>query len=310
MTTSTITNQDERFARAAWSAMTEPGDTNASAVVTDLGYIDALDAVTDSTRSAELGERSDDMARAVKMWRARYRTENITQLLSDADKLGVHLVDPLSVRGMSDLGERAPHLLWVRGDVSALDAEQALTWSGARATSAYGESVTTEIVADLAQAKISIHSGGAYGIDGAAHRAALAVGGSTVAWLAGGVDRPYPVGHKDLLERVAAAPGSAVVSELPLFAAPTKWRFITRARLIAASTQATIVAEAGWRSGALNTGSQATALGRSLGAIPGPITSASSAGCHRLIREYGATAITSTADARELLEAAHATLSA
>lgn len=150
MTTSIITNQDERFARATWSAMTEPGDTNASAVVTDLGYIDALDAVTNSVRAAELGERSDDMARAVKLWRGRYRTENITQLLSDADNLGIHLVDPLSVRGMSDLGERAPHLLWVRGDVTALDAAQALTWSGARAASAYGESVTSEIVTDLA----------------------------------------------------------------------------------------------------------------------------------------------------------------
>ncbi|KDA04619.1 DNA-binding protein [Microbacterium sp. CH12i] len=302
MTSSIITNQDERFARAAWSAMTEPGDTNASAIVTNLGYIDALDAVTDSTRAAELGERSDGMARAVKQWRARYRAEQVTQLLVDADKLGIHLVDPLSVQGIADLGERAPHLLYVRGDITALDAAQALGWSGARAGSSYGESVTTEIVSDLAQAGITIHSGAAYGIDCGAHRAALAVGGSTVAWMASGADRAYPAGHSQLIERIATAPGSAVVTELPIGAAPTKWRFITRARLLAASTQATIIAEAGWRSGALNTGGQATALGRPLGAVPGPITSACSAGCHRLIREYGATAITSSADARELLQ--------
>lgn len=306
MTTSIITNQDERFARAAWSAMTEPGDTNASAVVTDLGYVDALDAVADSTRAAELGERSVDMARAVKMWHARYRAENITQLLSDADKLGVHLVDPLSVRGMSDLGERTPHLLWVRGDVSALDGTQALTWTGARASSAYGDSVSTEIVSDLARAGITIHSSSAYGIDSTAHRAALAVGGSTVAWQASGIDRAYPAGHAQLLERVAATPGSALVSELPLGTAPTKWRFLTRARLLVASTHATIVAEAGWRSGSLNTAGQADTLGRPLGAVPGPITSACSAGCHRLLREYGATAITSATDALEMLQSEHA----
>lgn len=233
MTTSIITNRDERFARAAWSAMTEDADTHASSVITDHGYVDALDAVTDSTRAAELRERSDDMARAITL----ARPVHVAQALSDADARSIHLVDPLTVRGMSDLGERTPHLLWVRGDITSLDAEPALTWSGARAASAYGESVTREIVADLAQAGISIHSSSAYGIDSARHRAALAVGGSTVSWQAGGIDRAYCAGHAQLLERVTDTPGSAVVSELPLGTAPTQWRFLTRVRLLVASTR-------------------------------------------------------------------------
>lgn len=282
--------------------MAEPGDTLASAVIADLGYIDALDAVTDSTRSAELDACREDLAVAIKRWRARYNADEITRILGEANSRGIHLVDPLTVHGISDLGERTPHLLWVQGDITALDASRALTWTGARASSAYGDSVTTEIVSDLARAGITIHSSSAYGIDGTAHRAALAVGGSTVAWQGGGLDRAYPTGHAMLLERVATTPGSAVVSELPLGTAPTKWRFLARARLLVASAQATIVAEAGWRSGSLNTASQADALGRPLGAVPGPITSAASSGCHRLLREYGATAITSAADALELLQ--------
>jgi DNA processing protein len=142
-------------------------------------------------------------------------------------------------------------------------------------------------------------SGGAYGIDGAAHRAALAVGGLTVALLAGGADRAYPVGHSQLIGRIAE--DGVVVSEVPCGSTPTKWRFLQRNRLIAALTSATVVVEAGWRSGSLNTAAHASALSRGLGAVPGPITSAASAGTHRLLREFGAECITSAADVRELL---------
>jgi DNA processing protein len=142
-------------------------------------------------------------------------------------------------------------------------------------------------------------SGAAYGIDGAAHRAALATGGHTIALLAGGVERPYPAGHASLIERVAHA--GAVASEVPCGSMPTKWRFLARNRLIAAMADATVVVEAGWRSGSLNTAAHAADLGRPLGAVPGAITSATSAGCHRLLREYGATCVTSASDVRELL---------
>ncbi len=127
-----------------------------------------------------------------------------------------------------------------------------------------------------------VFSGGAYGIDGAAHRAALASGGSTVAVLAGGLGRPYPAGHTELLGRVGR--DGLLLSELPPGAAPTKWRFLQRGQLLAALSGTVLIAEAGYRSGTLHTAARASELGRPVGAIPGPITSASSAGCHRLLR--------------------------
>jgi len=169
---------------------------------------------------------------------------------------------------------------------------------GARAATAYGEQVASEIAGDLAATGVAVVSGGAYGIDGSAHRAALGVGGKTVAFLAGGVDRAYPQGHRDLLQRIAAT--GAVVSEVPCGTAPTKWRFLSRNRLIAALGDATVVVEAGWRSGSLNTAGHAAALGRPLGAVPGPVTSPTSAGCHRLLREYDARCVTSAEEVREL----------
>ena len=159
--------------------------------------------------------------------------------------------------------------------------------------------MAVESAADGAGGGVPIVSGAAYGIDGAAHRAALAVGGLTVALLAGGVDRSYPVGHTQLIDRIAAA--GAVISEVPCGSAPTKWRFLQRNRLIAALAGAVVVVEAGWRSGSLNTAGHSVALGRPLGAVPGPVTSAASAGCHRLLREFGAACITDGADVRELL---------
>lgn len=144
----------------------------------------------------------------------------------------------------------------------------------------------------------TIVSGAAYGIDGMAHRAALACDGNTVAVLAGGVDRFYPTGHDELLGRIAEA--GVIVSELPVGSAPTKWRFLQRNRIIAAIAQKTFMVEAGHRSGSLNTAGHALAIGRPVGAVPGPVTSVASAGRHRLIREHGATLITTAEEVNEL----------
>src|SRR5690606_23806686 len=144
-----------------------------------------------------------------------------------------------------------------------------------------------------------------YGIDGMAHRAALASGGQTIAFLAGGVDRFYPSGHDALLTRIVEC--GAVVSELPCGSQPTKWRFLQRNRLIAAAGRATVVIEAGWRSGSLNTAGHAAALGSPRGAVPGPVTSAASAGCHRLIRDFDAICVTTPAEMAELIPPSCAT---
>jgi DNA processing protein len=199
---------------------------------------------------------------------------------------------------VDDLGDHAPQALWVRGDPGLLRRGQRASVVGARACTAYGEQVASDLAGDLAASGAVIVSGGAYGIDGVAHRAALGVEGATVALLAGGVDRAYPSGHHRLLAHIAEE--GAVVSELPCGAAPTKWRFLSRNRVIAALGQATVVVEAGWRSGSLNTAGHAAALGRPLGAVPGPVTSPASAGCHRLLREYDARCVTTAAEVREL----------
>ncbi len=177
---------------------------------------------------------------------------------------------------------------------------------GARAATGYGEHVAVELAADLVGRGATIVSGAAYGIDGAAHRAAMSAGGMTVALLAGGADRPYPAGHTELIGRIAAS--GAVVSEVPCGSTPTKWRFLQRNRLIAALSEATVVVEAGSRSGSLNTAGHAAALARPLGAVPGPVTSAASAGCHRLLREFDARCVTNADEVMELIGAAPATL--
>jgi DNA processing protein len=206
--------------------------------------------------------------------------------------------DELWPAGLNDLAA-PPVMLYVRGNVDVLlDKRPAVAIVGARAATSYGEHITRELAADLAPDHVVV-SGGAYGIDGAAHRAAMMAGGRTIAYLAGGADRPYPAGHAQLLREVAAT--GAVVSEVPVGSAPTKWRFLQRNRLIAAHSKASIVVEAGWRSGSLNEAGHARAIGRKVGAVPGAITSAASAGTHRLIRESGATLVTSADDVRELV---------
>ena len=130
-------------------------------------------------------------------------------------------------------------------------------------------------------------SGGAYGIDGVAHRATLSAEGLTVAVLAGGIDVPYPAGHAALLRRISEQ--GAVVSEYPPGVRPARYRFLTRNRLVAALSGATVVVEAGLRSGAANTAAWATSMGRPVCAVPGPVTSSASAGCHVLLAGRGAT---------------------
>ena len=201
---------------------------------------------------------------------------------------------------LDDLGSHAPLALWLRGSRPALSGfDRSIALVGARAATGYGDHVAMESAAGLVDRGFAVVSGAAYGIDGMAHRAALASGGLTVAFLAGGADRFYPSGHDALLTRIVDQ--GAVVSELPPGQAPTKWRFLQRNRLIAAATCATVVVEAGRRSGSLNTAGHAAALGRPLGAVPGPVTSPASSGCHHLIREYGATCVTDAAQMAELV---------
>ncbi len=293
----------DRYATVVWNHLTEPGDGVAGYLVATLGPTRALRGVLDGSPAPALGGiAADELRPALRRWKPRLSSSDVDRALDLARAARVGLLTPGDIGwpgAFADLGQNAPLCLWVRGSASRLAGTPAAAVVGARAATSYGEHVTMDMCADLATSGVVIVSGAAYGIDGAAHRSALAVGGSTIALLAGGADRPYPAGHGQLIDRIARA--GVVASEVPCGSTPTKWRFLARNRLIAALALATIVVEAGWLSGSLNTAGHAATLGRPLGAVPGPVTSGASAGCHRLLREYGATCVTSADDVRQLL---------
>ena len=329
----------EVFARAAWSGIAEPGDGTAGLLVASLGASVALTAIVESWSPVRLGalvrdalagdesggpdvifaaspspditeadaDTSAELEQALDLglqrWRPRLNSGDVIRSLQQAARMQARLLlatDTLWPSSLNDLELHAPLALWWRGVPGALAAlPNSIALVGARAATGYGEHIAMEASAGLVDRGFAVVSGAAYGIDGMAHRAALASDGITVAFLAGGVDRFYPSGHDSLLTRIVAS--GAVVSELPCGAAPTKWRFLQRNRLIAAASAATVVLEAGWRSGSLNTAGHASALGRPLGAVPGPITSPTSAGCHRLIREFAAICVTNPTEMAELV---------
>ena len=194
---------------------------------------------------------------------------------------------------------RAPLALWAIGPLRLDEVtERAVAIVGTRAATAYGEHVAADLSAGLCEQDVAVVSGGAYGIDGAAHRAALAADGLTVAVLAGGVDILYPAGHSALLHRISAH--GLLVSEYPPGVRPARHRFLTRNRLVAAMSGATVVVEAGIRSGAASTAAWARALGRVVCAVPGPVTSSASTGCHALL-QAGAELVTRAEDLREII---------
>jgi len=288
----------DELARVAWSVLIEPGDGIAGQLIARFGAQGALEAVGDADRMA-----ADEARAALDRWRPRWDPALVVGAIDAARRRSLRLLVPGAPdwpAGFDDLGPHAPVALWVRGETEALSAASVAV-VGARAATPYGEHVAAEMSGELAAGGLVIVSGAAYGIDGAAHRAALRAGGPTAAFVAGGADRVYPSGHAHLLQEIAA--GGAVVAECPPGTTPTKWRFLARNRLIAAVARGTVVVEAGGRSGSINTAGHAASLGRPLGAVPGPVTSSTSSGCHRLLREYGATCVTSAADVREMLGA-------
>ncbi len=203
--------------------------------------------------------------------------------------------DPVQERGGVPIG------LWVRGPLRLARLEGSLAVVGARSATTYGTDLAADLAATVGQSGRAIVSGAAYGIDFAAHRGAVAVDAPTVAVLACGADRVYPQKHQQLIEHLAAE--GAVVSETVPGGAPMRVRFLSRNRIIAALSVGTVVVEAALRSGALNTANWATRLNRQLMGVPGPVTSAQSAGVHQVIRTGAATLVTSGEEALELLGA-------
>ncbi|WP_420783129.1 DNA-processing protein DprA [Streptomyces sp. LPB2020-019-1HS] len=292
-------DEDERLARAFLSRVVEPGDETAGRWVREMGAVELARRLRAGTH--RLPGVSD------KRWaglRARAARADPRRDLAAAREAGVRFVCPGDTEWpaqLDDLGDARPTGLWVRGRPHLrMWALRSVALVGARACTAYGAHMATTLAAGLAERGWVVVSGGAYGIDGAAHRGTLAGGGATVAVLACGVDRPYPRGHTELIDRVARQ--GLVIGELPPGDHPTPSRFLVRNRVIAALTRGTVVVEAAHRSGSLVTARAARRLGRHTMGVPGPATSALSAGVHHLLRE-GAELVTDAAEIVELVGA-------
>jgi len=263
---------NERDARAVFTLACEPGDERVGTFVAQHGAVEALSMVS---RGALRGGIRDRLAKSLA-------SHELAAAMRKVDACGgVFLTpeDPLWPKQLDDLDVAAPLGLWCRG-ISELNdlGQHSLAVVGARAATAYGERIASEVGSLAGQSAVTVVSGAAYGIDAAAHRGVLAASGRTIAVLACGVDVAYPGAHQGLLERIAE--NGLIISEAPPGAKPHKRRFLVRNRIIAALSSSTLVVEAALRSGSLSTANWANALGRPVWGVPGPLSSATSAGVH------------------------------
>ena len=289
-------------AAIAWLSRTiEPGNRDLWAYVAALGPVEV---------AAQL-HAGDGPSRLQSAAGERWSEDRSIADLEAAARCGARLVTPGHPEWPDEVADLMgaavtagalqcvpPIGLWVRGPLSlATSLPRSIALVGARAATGYGEFVAADLAAGLVERGVTVVSGGAYGIDGAAHRAALGAGGDTIAVLACGIDRVYPSGNAQLLEQVAR--DGALVSEWPPGASAMRSRFLVRNRLIAGFTLGTVVVEAALRSGARSTAGRAREVGRVVMTVPGPVTSSSSAGCLQMLRDEGAVAVGSAAHVLE-----------
>ena len=297
-----MTATAERLALAGLSRIAEPGDGAVQAAVRTAGAVEVWEALR---RGVPVGRMTQGVLPGIAL---RAEGHDPGDDLAAAAACGARLVCPgdpewpterLCFEPKEKL-DAAPLALWVRGRWPLDEVvERSVAVVGARAATSYGVHVATELGADLSRRRATVVSGGAYGIDAAAHRGALHAGvAPTVAVLACGVDVAYPRGNDRLLQEVART--GLVVSELPPGSHPTRRRFLVRNRIIAALTLGTVVVEAASRSGSLATLERAKLLDRHLMAVPGPVTSVMSRGCHDWLRD-GAVCVTDGAQVMDLV---------
>lgn len=275
--------QDERTARMALSMIADPDDVTTGRVLALVGAVETV-RLLESTDTVPFLPKVDAM-----IWREHHAariTDRVPEALDQARQAGYGVLipsDPDWPAGVNDLTDRAPYVLWTLGDETLLNRplRNLVTVTGSRASTTYGAHMAGQLASEFAADGRIVIAGGAYGIDAAAHRGVLADRGQTIAVLAGGLGRPYPRGNAELLDRIADT--GLLLSEAPPEAEPTRQRFLARNRLEAALPGATVIVEAGARSASLGIARRAHGLGRVVGAVPGPVTSAASAGPHHLI---------------------------
>jgi len=293
-------SETERLARVALNKLTEPGDPRVAQLVAELGAVRLHDLLVHEqgpdSLSSEVVTRLGDLDPAAALDRAA--ALGLRYVIPGDDEWPHQLDDLMRAELLHERGG-PPLGLWVKGPRRLDELAGSVAVVGARSATTYGAEVAAAIAGALTRAGHPVVSGAAFGIDHAAHRGALAAGGPTIAVLACGADRAYPVAHKELLDHLGRT--STVVAEVPPGCAPTRGRFLSRNRLIAALTAGTVVVEAASRSGALNTANWATRLNRHVMAVPGPVTSAQSEGAHHLLRSGAATLVTRGEEVLELV---------
>jgi len=280
-------------ARIVLGHAAEPGSRDLGELVRAIGPVEALNrvragAVPESLREVSLARLSSvDPGRLAASALEKAAAIGARIVTPEDDEWPARLDDLVAIsRPVRDRVERdtdPPQCIWLRGPWPLSEAcERSVAIVGARASTAYGDHVASDLAFGLAERGWTVVSGGAYGIDASAHRGALAAGGRTVAVLACGIDRPYPPSHRLLFDRVAEA--GLLLSEWPPGADPHRHRFLVRNRVIAALTKGTVLVEANLRSGARFTLGRARDLRRMAMVVPGPVTSALSAGSHEELR--------------------------
>jgi DNA processing protein len=296
----------DRVARVALTWLAEPGNRTVWTLVQQGGAPATLDRLL-------AGDFPDNRLRAAVTARAAVGDPRrvAEAALRRADRIEARLVVPadqewparvdelahleLDTGGRINQDTRPPLCFWVRGGWPLGETlERSVAIVGARAATPYGNHVATDMAYTLASRDWTVLSGGAFGIDSAAHRGALAAGGRTVAVLACGVDRPYPLGNTTLFEQIAET--GLLISEWPIGAEPLRHRFLIRNRVIAAITAGTVVVEAAARSGATQTMGRVLAMNRPAMVVPGPVTSAMSVGCHEILRGNPYARVVTSAD--------------
>ncbi|HEY1823565.1 MAG TPA: DNA-processing protein DprA [Trebonia sp.] len=318
---------DEAYARAALTYLAEPTDRWLGRLLRVHRAATVLDAIRAPGSPAEAlpplagpsgseggtdtgtdpglphGRAREAIRAAMERWRTRLPELPTPEEVLAFRKSGIRLVvpgDPEWPGQLADLGDNQPYALWLRGNADLrFSCLRSVAIVGSRAATAYGCYVAAEFAASVAARGLAVVSGGAFGVDASAHRGALGADGVTVAVLACGVDVPYPTAHTELFDAIAGQ--GVIASEWPPGRPVSRLRFLVRNRVIAALATGTLVVEASQRSGAVNTARHARDLRRRLMAVPGPVTSDLSAGCHQVIREWQATLVTSAVEVVEHL---------
>ena len=301
-----------RFASVCWSSLLEPGDKIARRLINRMTPTIALAEVSRCIEESDLKPvqklaakvdlEPDSLLISLERWRLRFSPKTFRTNFETLARLGARVIADDQVNwpnGFSLLGEAEPVVLYLLGNGSPALFERSVAIVGSRVISPYGRWVTKEFCETLVAELRPVVSGGALGVDSVAHQTTLNASGDTIAIMAGGFDFMYPRGNEPLFAEIRKT--GLICTEMATGFSPTKWRFLQRNRLIAAASQATVVVEAGYRSGSISTANHAAAIGRPVGAVPGPIGASHSAGCHRIIRENNAALLGSNENLRSLV---------